>query len=158
MRDIVSNYKINSQGFNSLRDYNVLDDNKISIAIIGDSYIQGMHVNVENSIGRLIEQESDNMFEVHEYGINGMNIVDYQLVFNQFVKDRYDYTFILVTDKDIIKKNPSAMSKGHELDNNSTIRKIYDKLSFIRYLNINHGLSEKLKGKFSYNKKLKHKK
>ena len=104
MRDIVSNYKINSQGFNSLRDYNVLDDNKISIAIIGDSYIQGMHVNVENSIGRLIEQESDNMFEVHEYGINGMNIVDYQLVFNQFVKDRYDYTFILVTDKDIIKK------------------------------------------------------
>ena len=129
-----------------------MDDDKISIAIIGDSYIQGLQVDVENSIGRILEAETLNKVEVHEYGIAGMNIVDYSLMFTQFIKNRYDYTFILATDKDIVLKKASSMGKGNKIPKNSIIREIYGRFSLIRYLNINHKLSVKLKKVFSFSK------
>ena len=145
MREVASHYKINQQGFNSLKDYTTLDENKISIAIIGDSYIQGLQVDVENSIGRILEAETLNKVEVHEYGRAGMNIVDYSLIFTQSIKNRYDYTFILATNKDIVPKKASSMGKGNKIPNSSLMREIYNRSSFIRYLNINHKLSIKLK-------------
>ena len=149
MREVASHYKINQQGFNSLKDYTTLDENKISIAIIGDSYIQGLQVDVENSIGRILEAETLNKVEVHEYGRAGMNIVDYSLIFTQSIKNRYDYTFILATNKDIVPKKASSMGKGNKIPNSSLMREIYNQSSFIRYLNINHKLSVKLKKKHS---------
>lgn len=145
MREVASHYKINQQGFNSLKDYTTLDENKISIAIIGDSYIQGLQVDVENSIGRILEAETLDKVEVHEYGRAGMNIVDYSLIFTQSIKNRYDYTFILATNKDIVPKKASSMGKGNKIPNSSLMREIYNRSSFIRYLNINHKLSVKLK-------------
>ena len=150
MREVASHYKINQQGFNSLKDYATVDENKISIAIIGDSYIQGLQVDVENSIGRLLEAETLDKIEVHEYGRAGMNIVDYSLIFTQSIKNRYDYTFILATDKDIVLKKASAMGKGNKIPNSSIIREIYNRSSLIRYLNINHKLSVKIKKTFSF--------
>ena len=150
MREVASHYKINQQGFNSLKDYTTLDENKISIAIIGDSYIQGLQVDVENSIGRILEAETLNKVEVHEYGRAGMNIVDYSLIFTQSIKNRYDYTFILATNKDIVPKKASSMGKGNKIPNSSLMREIYNRSSFIRYLNINHKLSVKLKKTLSF--------
>ena len=150
MREVASHYKINQQGFNSLKDYAAVNEDKISIAIIGDSYIQGLQVDVENSIGRLLEAETLDKMEVHEYGRAGMNIVDYSLIFTQFIKNRYDYTFILATNKDIVIKKASSMGKGNKIPNSSLIREIYNRSSFIRYLNINHKLSVKLKKTLSF--------
>lgn len=150
MREVASHYKINQQGFNSLKDYTTLDENKISIAIIGDSYIQGLQVDVENSIGRILEAETLNKVEVHEYGRAGMNIVDYSLIFTQSIKNRYDYTFILATNKDIVPKKASSMGKGNKIPNSSLMREIYNQSSLIRYLNINHKLSVKLKKTLSF--------
>jgi len=150
MREIASHYKINQQGFNSLKDYTTMDDDKISIAIIGDSYIQGLQVDVENSIGRILEAETLDKVEVHEYGIDGMNIVDFSSIFTQFIKKRYDYTFILATNNDIASKKSSAMGKGNKIPKFSIIREIYDRSTLIRYLNINHNLSVKLKKVFSF--------
>ena len=149
MREISSHYKINNQGFNSLKDYSELDENKISIAIIGDSYIEGFHVDVEKSIGRILETESQNLIEVHEYGISGGNIVDFSLIFEKYIRNKYDYTFILMTDKDIASDKAVFMGRGKDIPKKSVIREIYNHLSFIRYLNINHGLSAKLKKVFS---------
>lgn len=150
MREIASHYKINKQGFNSLKDYSTLNKNKISIALIGDSYVQGIHTNVENSIGRILEAETQDALEVHEYGRAGMNIVDFGSMFAQYVKNRYDYTFILATDKDMVHKKASVMGKGYKIPKNSFIREIYSKSSSIRYLNINHDLSVKIKKKSSF--------
>jgi len=150
MREVASHYKINQQGFNSLKNYTTLDENKISIAIIGDSYIQGLQVDVENSIGRILEAETLDKVEVHEYGRAGMNIVDYSLIFTQSIKNRYDYTFILATNKDIVLKKASSMGKGNKIPNSSLMREIYNLSSFIRYLNINHKLSVKLKKTLSF--------
>jgi len=150
MREVASHYKINQQGFNSLKNYTTLDENKISIAIIGDSYIQGLQVDVENSIGRILEAETLDKVEVHEYGRAGMNIVDYSLIFTQSIKNRYYYTFILATNKDIVLKKASSMGKGNKIPNSSLMREIYNLSSFIRYLNINHKLSVKLKKTLSF--------
>jgi hypothetical protein len=150
MREIASHYKINPQGFNSLKDFSTLDESKLSIAIIGDSYIHGFHVDVENSIGRMLEAETQNDVEVHEYGQAGGNIVDFSLMFDQMIRNRYDYTFILITDKDITAKKPSFMGKGDKIKQNSVLREIYKRSSFMRYFNINHKLSLKLKEIFSF--------
>ncbi|WP_299779269.1 hypothetical protein [uncultured Formosa sp.] len=149
MREIASHYKINNQGFNSLKDYTVLDSNKINIAIIGDSFIEGFHTDVENSIGRLIEADTRDEIEVHEYGKSGGNIVDFSLIFKQWIKNRYDYTFILISDRDLDAYDAFFMEKGNKIPKNSIIRKIYNHLSSIRYININHGLHIKLKEIFS---------
>jgi len=150
MREISSHYKINQQGFNSLKDYSILDKNKISIAIIGDSYIESFHVDVENSIGRILEIETKNAIEVHEYGKSGGNIIDFSLMFNKWIKNKYDYTFILATDRDLVANKGSFMGKGNSIPHQSTIRKIYNNSSFIRYLNINHKLSYIINKKFSF--------
>ena len=152
MREIASHYKINQQGFNSLKDYLTLDENKVNIAIVGDSYIEGFHVDVENSIGRILEAETQDEVEVHEYGMSGGNIVDFSLIFNQWIRNRYEYTFVLATDKDIISNEASFMGKGNTIPQKSVVREIYNRVSFIRYLNINHGLSSKLIKTFSFSR------
>jgi hypothetical protein len=150
MREISSHYKINSQGFNSLKDYSNIDKNKISIAIIGDSYVKGLHVDVENSIGRILEVEMQNSVVVHEYGNSGGNIVDFSQIFDEYIRNKYNYTFILATDKDITSNKASFMGKGSTIPQKSVIRETYNRLSFIRYLKINHGLKAKLNKIFSF--------
>ena len=150
IREISSHYKINNQGFNSLKDYSNIDKNKISIAIIGDSYIEGFQVDVENSIGRILEVETLNSVEVHEYGRAGGNIVDFSQIFDQNIRNKYKYVFILATDKDMTSNSPYFMGKGSSIPQKSIIREIYNQVFFIRYLNLNHGIAAKLKKTFSF--------
>lgn len=150
MREVRGHYKINAQGFNSTKDYSVLVEDKICIAIIGDSYIEGYHVDVEQSIGRIIEKEMNNNVLVHEYGKSAGNIVDFSLVFNNWVKGKYDYTFVLLNDEDIKETTPVFMGRGEDIPQKSLIRKVYNELSFFRYLNINHKLSLKVRDFFSF--------
>lgn len=141
--ELKNHYKINAQGFNSTKDYNLIDTSKINIAIIGDSYIEGLHVDVENSIGRIIERKTRNNVEVHEFGHSGGNIMDFSIIFEKWVKGKYDYAFILLTDNDITDKKPSFMGKGAKVVKSSFTRNLYDNCYSIRYLNINHGMSVK---------------
>ena len=143
LAEIKGHYVINSQGFNSLKDYSKLADNKISIAIIGDSFIEGLQVDVEKSIGRLLEEQMESI-EVHEYGRSGSNIVDYGLLYKKYIKGKYDFVFVNLTDKDLIEKLPENMGKLESLTKMSFGRRVYENSYFIRYLNINHGLTSKL--------------
>jgi hypothetical protein len=54
--EIKSTFHINNQGWNSIVDFDSLKDENYNIAIIGDSYIEGFHENVETSIGRRLEE------------------------------------------------------------------------------------------------------
>lgn len=142
--EIRSNYSVNNQGFNSLLDYSELDSTKINIAIIGDSYIEGFHSDVQNSIGRYLERLTNGKTEVHEYGRSGGNIHDFELMYDQFVKKKYDVTFILMTSKDLMTEQPSFMNFNGSLPDKSLMRLFYNNLSFLRYLNINQKFKEKL--------------
>ena len=144
--EIKNHYHINSTGWNSIIDYEQVPVSKLSVAIVGDSYIQGMQTDVEYSIGRLLEKKMADIHPlvVHEYGRGGGNIVDFKLLYKDKLKNNYDYVFILITDEDIVQRKPSFMNRGERNRPKTTFRKIYDRIYILRYLNINHGLGTKV--------------
>lgn len=148
LKEIQSHYKINKQGFNSLKNYDSIEYKKIRIAIIGDSHVEGLRLNVEQSIGRQIEQEMMDKVVVHEYGKSGGNLVDFQLIYQNWVQGNYDYTFIFCDTRDILSTEPAFMGRGDEIAKTTFARNIYNNVSFLRYLNINHKLSIKVKELF----------
>lgn len=70
-----SEYNINNSGFNSYREFTP-SKNKFNIALIGDSFIEGLHQNYYNSIGNKIERKLNNNVEVFEYGHAGYDFAD----------------------------------------------------------------------------------
>lgn len=151
-REIASHYSINPQGWNNIRDYKAdnEDTSLMKIAIVGDSYIEGFHVDVERSIGRQLEHLLGTNYVVHEFGRSGGNIVDFARVYQKFNLFHYKYVFVLVTYKDLIAKKPSFMGQGKKIPAQSLIRRIYNNLVILRYLNINHGFNSQLKEMFKF--------
>ena len=160
LKEINAYYEINPQGWNSVRDYefDLLDSTSSKIAIVGDSFIEGLNTDVHKSIGRLLENKLNNSFIVHEYGAAGGNIQDYMLLYSKYNLEKYDYVFIKMADDDLFQNQPLFINKGGSVTKKSLMRKVYDSSSLLRYLNINHGLGVKLNkmlnGKTNGNTKL----
>ena len=68
-------FNINESGFNSYREYTPTKD-KIDIALIGDSFIEGFHQDFDNSIGKKVENNLNNNASVFEYGHSGYDLAD----------------------------------------------------------------------------------
>lgn len=73
-RQNFSEYHINSSGFNSYREFTPTTD-KVEIALVGDSFIEGFHQDYYNSIGKKIENRIPGI-EVYEYGYAGYDLAD----------------------------------------------------------------------------------
>lgn len=165
MGEFRGHYLVNAQGWNSVVDYSKTDSTKFRVAIIGDSYIEGLHFDVEQSVGRIMEEE-DPQYQVHEYGRSGGNIVDYALVYEKWVKGNYDFVFVLLSDDDLLQESPNYMSRGQELRGLSTARKLYYSSNLLRYFGLNHGLGirvremlnkeEEVKGEMEFMQQINH--
>ena len=139
--NISSTYSINKQGFNSVISDYKNDSNEFKIALIGDSYIEGLHVDVERSIGRTIEDlYFDRDISVHEYGISGWNVHNFIQIANE-IKNEYNLIFVLITDKDLSE----TIKSNAEPEIPSWPRKLYSNFHTLRYLNINRGLIQRLR-------------
>jgi hypothetical protein len=102
-------YRINSLGFNSVKNNFTSFDEKTNVALVGDSFIVGFHSNVEESIGQRIEKLNSNI-NVNEYGVEG-NIIDYLLIYDKYNLKNYDKVYIFLTgNNDISYKYPNAMN------------------------------------------------
>jgi hypothetical protein len=142
--EISSHYVINEQGYNSLLDYKQKDTAKINIALLGDSYIEGFQVDVENSIGRLLDSITDGLTVTHEYGHSGGNINDFTYLIDSLYVI-YDQVFVLMTEKDLSPRKASFIDKGKQhISNPSFLRQVYANSSALRYLNINQGINVKV--------------
>ena len=131
LKEINSFYSINSLGFNSVINYD-LDSTKIKIALIGDSFIEGLHSNVNNSIGRRLELLVNKRISVHEYGISGWNAHNYIEIARK-IKRNYKFIFVLISDTDLIHH-----SKNNPKINQRTIRHfVFDNCHLLRYILIN---------------------
>ncbi len=86
-RQNFSEYHINNFGFNSFREFNP-SENKTEIAIVGDSFIEGMHQNYYNSTGKKVEEKLNNI-EVYEYGYAGYDLAN-QLYLIQAYKSHFE--------------------------------------------------------------------
>jgi hypothetical protein len=142
LAEIDNYYRINNLGYNSIIEYEEINQENLNIAIIGDSYIQGFQTDVKKSIGRQLEDMLDSYNAVvHEFGRAGANIVDYQKVYEKYIYPKnYDYVFVLITDKDLKQYKPSYMERGNRVPKKALSREIYDFFYVFRYLNINQGV------------------
>ncbi|RDY57553.1 hypothetical protein [Flagellimonas nanhaiensis] len=103
-RQNFTEYKINSSGYNSYREFYPSDE-KIEVAIIGDSYIEGFHQNYHNSIGKKIEGKLDGV-EVFEYGHSSNDLADqlYLIHANEDIFDKVDYIILyLKYENDLLR-------------------------------------------------------
>ncbi len=161
--EIQAKFTINSQGWNSTEDFNLISDSQtVRVALIGDSYVEGTHVDVENSIGRQLDRMTHNKTITHEYGRSGANIEDFNRVYNSFVKGKYDYVFVLLRDGNLNATSATFMNCGcskeeHSSKSKGMIRSMYSHSAVLSYLNINQFLTEnvqnmikKIRENFSY--------
>lgn len=81
-RQNFSEYRINSSGFNSYREFKSTKEN-FEIALVGDSFIEGFHQNYYNSIGKKIEKKLDTV-SVYEYGYAGYDLADQLHLIHQY--------------------------------------------------------------------------
>lgn len=86
-RQNFSEYKINNSGFNSYREFNPTKE-KVEIALVGDSFIEGFHQHYYNSIGKKIENKLPGI-EVYEYGYAGYDMADQLHLINAY-KEQFD--------------------------------------------------------------------
>ncbi|MGY3794349.1 hypothetical protein [Aquimarina sp. 433] len=73
-RQNFSEFYINNSGYNSYREFIPTMD-KVEVALVGDSFIEGFHQNYYNSIGKKIEKSIPEI-EVYEYGYAGYDFAD----------------------------------------------------------------------------------
>lgn len=81
-RQNFSEYHINNSGFNSYREFAPTEE-KIEIALVGDSFIEGFHQPYHNSIGRKIENRLAQV-DVYEYGYAGYDMADQLHLINSY--------------------------------------------------------------------------
>ncbi|NAS30153.1 hypothetical protein GTQ40_04145 [Flavobacteriaceae bacterium R38] len=86
-RQNFSEYRINNSGFNSYREFDPSKD-KVEVALVGDSFIEGFHQHYYNSIGKKIENEFPGI-EVYEYGYAGYDMADQLHLMNAY-KEQFD--------------------------------------------------------------------
>lgn len=127
--DIRAEFQINPQGFNSVYDYEELFIGR-KYAIIGDSFVEGFHENVHNSIGRRIENIMANT-RVHEYGRSGWNAHNY-LQLCDMLAEQYNQVFVICETADFIEDVPA----NHTVEN-SWVKQIFTKSRLLCYLYYN---------------------
>jgi len=81
-RQNFSKFHINNSGYNSYREFTPSKD-KVEIALVGDSFIEGFHEDYYNSIGKMIENRLKDV-EVYEYGYGGYDLADQLHLINQY--------------------------------------------------------------------------
>ncbi|GAA4274211.1 hypothetical protein U6A24_22225 [Aquimarina gracilis] len=86
-RQNFSEYRINNSGYNSYREFTPTKE-KIEIALVGDSFIEGFHQDYYNSIGKKIEKKIPAV-EVYEYGYAGYDFADQMHLVHSY-KDQFE--------------------------------------------------------------------
>ncbi|MBU3822305.1 hypothetical protein KO566_09550 [Flavobacteriaceae bacterium XHP0103] len=143
-RQNFSEYHINNSGFNSYREFSPTKDH-VEIAIIGDSFIEGMHQNYYNSIGKKLENKLNNV-EVYEYGYAGYNLAN-QLYLISAYKEKFD----LIDHVVIYLKYENDLQNGIYKPNydriallKSPLFKIRDEFKLLSYAS-NNGILDPIK-------------
>jgi len=87
-------WKINNAGWNSAIDF-LETKRKRRIAIIGDSYVEALQVNVEDSLAGQLRQMLSPDVEVYAFGISGAPLSQY-LQMARYARDHFDPDILVV--------------------------------------------------------------
>lgn len=111
-RQNFSKFNINSSGYNSYRDFEPSKD-KMELALVGDSFIEGFHQPYYNSIGKKIEAKLNGV-EVYEIGYAGYDFADQLHVIHQYQSffDLIDYVVIGMRFKNDLTRGEYGVLEG----------------------------------------------
>jgi hypothetical protein len=87
-------WSINNVGWNSAVDFE-RSKHKPRIAIIGDSYVEALQVNVGDSLAGQLRKLVSPHFDVYDFGISGAPLSQY-LQMTRYVRDRFDPDIIVI--------------------------------------------------------------
>lgn len=129
-----SNYHINESGFNSFREF-VPTEQNFEVALIGDSFIEGLHQDYDNSIGKKIENNLDGKIAVYEYGFSGYDLADQLHLIHQLKNDMelIDMVFIYLKFDEDLKRDHYEVNTRANLEN-SMLFKIKREVKLLSYL------------------------
>ena len=128
-------YHINKSGFNSYRDFNPTKD-KEEVALLGDSFIEGLHQDYFNSIGEKVENALDNGTEVYEYGHSGYDLADVLYLMHAYEKkfELIDHIIIYLKFDNDLLRDTYAPDKYWVDSQYFLFSRIQRKSKFISYL------------------------
>src|SRR4029079_3184572 len=93
-------YTINHEGWNSTKEYVSVKNNKKRIAVIGDSFVDALQVNVDRCFAELLEQELNQRkqqpVEVYRFGFGNSGLSQYLNVL-RYVKQKFDPDIVIVS-------------------------------------------------------------
>jgi hypothetical protein len=113
-----SEFLINNAGFNSHHDY-LPSQSKFEVAIIGDSFIEGLHQDYTNSIAIKIESQIPGI-EVYNYGYAGYDIANQLHLINSYEED-----FTLIDEIIIYLNFENDLKRGSYTPN-------YDRITMLK--------------------------
>ena len=132
-RQNYSEYKINNFGFNSFQEFTPSEE-KIEVALIGDSFIEGFHQDYFDSTGKKIENKLKGV-EIYEYGYGG-----YDLTNELFLVDAYkahfkkiDHIILYLKYENDLKNSKYTPNHGRIALLKSKLFKIRDNIKLLSY-------------------------
>ncbi|CAM3344602.1 hypothetical protein [Zobellia roscoffensis] len=128
-----SKFHINKAGFNSFREFTP-SANKFEMALIGDSFIEGFHQDFSNSIGKQIENQTDNI-EVYEYGYAGYDLANQMHLVYAYEKDfqLINKIVLYLNYENDLGRGVYEPNKGRIKMLSSTVFKIRDNIKLLAY-------------------------
>lgn len=86
--EVCARWRINAQGWNSGHDqYGAKPDGVFRVAVVGDSYVEGLHVDVEAGLAEDLEGLLGPGYEVYRFGISGAPASQYLHMLRTVVAD-----------------------------------------------------------------------
>ena len=97
--EITAKYRINRDGWNSDREYQAQKSRKTRIAIIGDSFVDALQVNVDECFPVILEKhllQKDYDVEVYRFGFGASPLSQY-LHMMRYIKKKFDADIYVVS-------------------------------------------------------------
>lgn len=129
-----SRFRINQSGFNSKREYEP-SENRMEIALVGDSFIEGFHIDYDNSLGIKLENALNRKVEVYEYGYAGYDLANqYHLIDTYEDFDKIDYIVVYLDYPTDLYRSVYEPSYDRIALLSSTLFKIRDNVKLLAYV------------------------
>lgn len=139
-------FNFNDIGFNTLLDYKNFNDKKITVAFLGDSFVESYHVNYNESLSSILMNLSSE-YQSYDFGVSGYNMLDYFWIYENFNLSKFDYVF-LITSLNDFSKYPNRNKYNHSKEK---FRNFFNSLHFFSFLNNNHKIISSLLSLFRKN-------
>jgi hypothetical protein len=152
-------WRVNNMGWPSQIDYSLDWGDRPLIALIGDSYVEALHVDSDKTMSAVLRRRLAKDFEVYSFGFSGASLCSY-LHLSRYVAKHYnpEYLVICVEHNDFVEtlcseakvhatwclnvKDGRVQEIGPVPYERSRLNKLFRQSAFIRYLRYNLNVSQ----------------